>query len=212
MKIMTFNVGIWTRNAKKSDPNYWKPRMAAMQRMLLITNPDVICFQELWWPATLYIPKCYKKVRGTGLEHPIYVRKGIEAKGEFHFRWSRATLKNAIIYNIHSHWDREKIEKDCREIREDYLKSAFYPPSVICGDWNNEWEVVESLLPECRNIREWMELPKVNTYQHFKDPTRAAELDFFAVPGFAFVKDYQVVTRKFMDRRVSDHYPVVIKI
>ena len=123
MRIMTFNVGIWTRNRKKSDCFYWRSRMQAMYRMILAQEPDVICFQELWFPASRYIPKHYRKVFGTGLEHPIYVRKGIKAGlGLWCIHWSMARIEGIRIFSIHGHWNKQKKERLCNTVRKIYSK------------------------------------------------------------------------------------------
>lgn len=77
------------------SPHFWMKRMSKMRKMLKEEEPDVIFFQELSFPASLYIPKGYKRISDGATSHPIYALK------KFYFedvttnrRFTAATLHN----------------------------------------------------------------------------------------------------------------------
>lgn len=212
MKIMTFNVGIWTRNRKKDDIFYWKNRMQAMHRMLITENPDVICFQELWFPATRYIPKNYRKVFGTGLEHPIYVRKGIKTGiGLFSIYWSTARIEGIRVFSIHGHWNDRRIERLCNNTRRIYAKDLI--PAVLAGDWNTEYVGLYQGTQLLTSARVQCDIERDDTYIHFRESWRRGELDhvllYRLIPA-----DYKIIREWYgaFGGRISDHYPVVVII
>lgn len=191
MKIMTLNVGIWTRNWRRSDTHYWLTRARAMKNMIKEQKPDVICFQELWFPHNLWIPKGYRKILGTGLEHPIYCRKGLKAThSSFHFFWSEATVEGTDIFCVHSRWEAKYNQKVCRQLRDMYRYSS--RPAVLSGDFNNSWATLSPLLPELATARG--SLPQKDTFRNFTRPESHGELDHIlttagSVEHFALINE-----------------------
>lgn len=209
MKILSFNVGIWSRNWKKSDPFYWKNRMALMAELLAVENPDVICFQELWFPATLFIPNNYKRIFGTGLEHPIYVRKGVNHKlGKFRIHWSSAVVNGIKIFSTHGHWNENITIKLCKSLNDNVKDTD---KALLVGDWNVVPEdLFKHLDKRFHNVREELNLPAKNTYEHFYDPARCWELDYFVSYNLSGFKNYRIIPSKSL--RISDHDPISIEV
>ena len=212
MNIMTFNVGIWTRNRKKDDIFYWKNRMQAMEQMLRDLSPDVICFQELWYPATRYIPKDYRKVFGTGFEHPIYVKKGLHTGiGIFSIHWSMARVEGIRIFSIHGHWDSRKTERLCMNVKNIYAKDT--RPAILAGDWNVEYNDLCKHTALLNSARVMYLAEKQDTYIHFWDSSRRGELDHVLM-YLVRPKDYEVIRNWYtaFGGRISDHYPIVVTV
>lgn len=210
MKVLSFNVGIWSRNWKKSDPFFWKDRMRLMKDLLSAEQPDVICFQELWFPATLYIPRGYRKVCGSGLEHPIYVRKGLKARlGKFRIHWSAAEINGVKIVSTHGHWNEDITIKLCKDL-EGYVRPG--EKALLVGDWNvTPDDLFKHLDKRFTNVREYMGLPSEDTYIHFHDHTRRGELDFFVSQNIDKMSDYRIIPSP-EQLRISDHHPISIDI
>ena len=211
-KILSLNVGIWTRNRKKSDPFYWKDRMKAMKRMLEDQDPDIICFQELWFPANLFIPKKYKKIFGTGLEHPIYIKKGLKhGLGKFSYYWSMVKVEGMRVFSIHGHWDKEITESICDSVKGVCMKDS--TPAILAGDWNVECKALQQYVQPLTSAREDCGLPREVTYVHFHDPRRAGEIDHFILYHVC-PKNYGIVHNGYgsPDGRISDHYPIIVSL
>lgn len=108
LRILSFNVRTWTRDRDADSDVYWRTRMAAMEQMILDVDPDIICFQEMLFPATRYVPRGYRRVSGVNISHPIFVRKGLKYKSHsLAVRWEACTVEGIRIINVHSSWDRE---------------------------------------------------------------------------------------------------------
>lgn len=81
--------------------------MEAMERMIEDVNPDIICFQELMYPATRYVPRGYRRVSWMNISHPIYVRKGLKAWDRaVSMRWNACTVAGIRIISILSSWEK----------------------------------------------------------------------------------------------------------
>lgn len=213
MRVMSFNVGIWTRNRSKQDPFYWKDRANKMQIFFkLIYNPDVICFQELWYPHNTYIPKYFKKVFGTGWEHPIYVLNNYKVrKSWFHIFWSAAHIKSEsekefIVINMHGHWNNKIFTRICKQIRKFVYKHS-YDKIIICGDFNNTPDVIAKQLP-FDNAADLIN-NHVITYKHFYDDNRTGELDYCLVYNIDNVLNFRVYDE--LIRYCSDHAAVEVE-
>lgn len=208
MKIMSFNVGIWSRNWKKSDPFFWIPRMKAMKKMLKDQDPDVVCFQELWFPATLFIPGNYRKVLGSGLEHPIYVKKGTRhGLGKFRIHWSECVVEGVKVFSVHGHWTEKIYKKIFESLKKEYGKDS--RPAVLTGDWNVDLNTIKVNAPELVSAREELGRLEQDTYIHFHDHSRRGELDHFMNIGVE-PKDFEIVNDAYgaPKDRISDHYPI----
>ena len=202
MKVMTFNAGIWTRNWKKTDPFYWKPRMEAMKEMITDNDPDVICFQELWFPMNRYIPKNYRKVCGTGVEHPIYVKRSIPVgKRMFRIFWSMAEINGINVFCVHGHWNKKVSNYIYNQLLNQYAKHSY---CVFTGDFNMEYDYIPGHMGMSARLTLGRE--KKDTYIHFHDSSRHGELDHILLNGCRPYY-YGVIPDKTI--RISDHYPVI---
>ena len=138
---MSHNVRVWTRDRNKSESWYWKDRMQRIGRIINEENPDILCLQELLFPANTYIPTGYRRV-GLSVYHPMYVRKGIKTrKHRFRFRWESCEAyingKWVFVVNVHLHWN-EKIFARCMKKINNAVRYQLSIGNdvVMCGDWN----------------------------------------------------------------------------
>jgi len=53
MKILSHNVRVWTRDRDKNSDWYWKLRMERISDVISQIDPDILCFQELSFPAKI---------------------------------------------------------------------------------------------------------------------------------------------------------------
>lgn len=219
MKVLSFNVGIWTRNLSKND-YYWVDRAKAMRNMINDVKPDVICTQELIFPMTTYIPKPYKKA-GTGISHHIYINTDtVKVKShKFLYNIDYAYIEykghNKCIINVHSHWDVDKITKNVEQINE-IAEKAFndgYGDIVCCGDFNNSIDMLEHLSVKINliNVRQYLDLDVIDTFNHFYKESHA-EIDFVYVSDANKIKSFKVVEAadtKYGVDKMSDHLPLL---
>lgn len=62
MRIVSLNCRVWTRDTDRKSPRWWRRRMGRIRRFITDEAPDVLCLQELSFPANLWIPKGYRRV------------------------------------------------------------------------------------------------------------------------------------------------------
>ena len=220
MKVLSFNVRVWTRdlNPKKKE-RYWKNRMDAIRSFIRFKNPDIICFQELSYPATNYVPHSYERV-GCTVSHPIYIRKDrFEVKKHIfriHFDYvsliDKTTNKEYDVFNVHSHWNKKTLEENLSNIGEmaDVNKNT-----IMCGDWNNDFDTLNQYAL-------FEDFPLINhgkiTFEHF-DKYQVNSVDFFATNVAENDEQYlfcdvpnRVKRGRYFPVTMSDHYPVVLDI
>lgn len=90
--------------------------MVKINEFIKKENPDILCLQELSFPANLYVPKNYKRV-GLSIYHHIYVRKGIKARPLwFSIHHNGAKINDVRIINIHGTW-RKCMKKVWQKLR-----------------------------------------------------------------------------------------------
>ena len=221
MKIMSFNAREWSRDIKKSSPYYWKKRMEAMKKMIADNNPDVICFQELSFPACNYIPKGYKRV-GLMINHPIYVRKDTTTKNNswgIHYSKTNVYLDashSVRVINVHSHWNENVIKKTMEDIHNEFSESTKHPV-IACGDFNNFIEQIDEI---CENsfgekytcVREYLKMKKEDTFQNFTKESSHGEIDFFFTTHNYLSVDFKIIKNGYGVDKISDHYPIVLQI
>jgi len=202
MLIMSLNVGIWTRNRKRTDANYWKRRAQAMCDMIKVKNPDIICFQEMWWPHNLFVPKGYRRIGGTSPEHPIYCRKGLKvSRRMWRTYFSFAEIDGVDVYNVHSHWNAKINTEVCRDIADMYRYQS--APRIIAGDFNNSLSVLAPILPGVSHARTECGLPLADTFLNFTRPESHGEIDHIFTNGVR-VLDFSIC-HKIGCVRISDH-------
>ena len=219
MKVLSFNVGIWTRNTSKED-YFWKSRANAMNKMISDIEPDVICMQELIWPMTNYIPNNYKKA-GLGVSHHIYINKKTVSvkchKFLYNIDYAYIEYKNEkkCIINVHSHWDVDKITKNINQINDIVSKAIEdgYNDIICCGDFNNDLDTLNNLSVKINliNVRDYLNLPKENTFIHFYKDS-ASEIDFFYINNTKRISSFRIVKEadtNYGVNRMSDHLPIL---
>lgn len=201
MKILSLNVRIWTRDIKDDFVENWKERMKRIKWVINYINPDVICFQELIFPANLYIPKQYKRVN-ISFHHPIYVKKDIPIKNhKFRIHFDAVTIYDIIrIYNVHSHWNKKIIDKNIKQIEQDIRESEKIF-CVACGDFNNSKENINFKLLERVPFEN-----EVDTFVNWNRPEEShGIIDHFYVRNFGgtaeVLNNYDTL---------SDHYPILL--
>ena len=198
MKVLSLNVRVWTRDIK-CGPNNWITRMKKIKWLINYLNPDVLCFQELSFPANLFIPKEYKRVN-ISFSHPIYVKKEIPIKKhKFRIFFDSVIIYNTIkIVNVHSHWKYKIHYKVIEQINKETNNSTF---TVVCGDFNNE---------KGSNMLYWVKrVPfekEVDTFINWNRPDEShGIIDHFYTNGFngtaEVITDYGIM---------SDHYPILL--
>jgi len=216
MKIMTFNVGIWTRNIRRSDPNWWKPRYKAMRDFIANERPDIICLQEALFPTDIYLkPKGYK-FAGFSITHPIFVRKS--AKVTYHrfgIHHEIAVVDGMTVINIHSHWDEGILLQDI-----EFVNKWSNGKTIACGDFNNSFFAIRSggIADHLYSARCRMGLPERDTFVNFNNPDSHGEIDhLFFNYHFFDVKQYRCPQYGYKgedgeEHRMSDHYPVIVEL
>lgn len=210
MKILTLNARNWGRDKDKSSPYYWKTRMKAMKRMLQDIDPDIICFQEMVFPATLYIPRCYRKVRPSFF-HPIYIKKGLKTRDHSFKRYLEKVEVFAyqdwwLVINVHSSWEQSVHNKVMEQVQIWMNKArAWYSNCIACGDFNNPPVPSEELM-----LIETTP-PGRETFCNF-DTGKGARIDYFLSAQIQGDERAFVITNGYGAERISDHYPVLLMI
>ena len=207
IKIYCHNVRVWTRDTK-GDDWCWKDGMKRIRDVIIANKPDVLCLQELSYPANLFVPKDYRRA-GFSASHPIYVRKGIKTRRHrFHFRWEscEVMLGNewVLVVNVHLHWNQDIFARNMGEINKHILPyTDIGKPVILCGDWNNPWAKVWPAFVD----DVWKVACDESTFEH-KDTKRTANIDQFYTnyPGEAEVEIVQ------SDKPLSDHKPLMLTI
>jgi endonuclease/exonuclease/phosphatase family metal-dependent hydrolase len=195
---MSFNVRVWTRDRDKKSPYYWKTRMEKMKQMITIVNPDIICFQELSFPANLYVPKEYKRV-GLSISHPIYIRKNMSfTKHTFNIHMDSAIVRGYLIINVHSHWNKKILKRNCKQI-EKFAKHRI--EVIVCGDFNNK--ELDINLPSFTHVSFDH---NIDTFVNFKRP-----LESHGVIDHFYSKNVPLSSVKVLYGygEISDHRPII---
>ncbi len=169
--------------------------MERVRSFILEQDPDVLCLQELSFPANLWIPKGYRRV-GLSISHHIYVRKGIKSRPLwFAVHHNAAKIGGIRIINVHGTW-RKCMDRAWRQI-----KGRMKEPCLVVGDFNQTYISVAD------NLK--VPMPKRGCYT-FKNYTTGAQgdIDHCVTKGLAGV-DCSVYDDGFA---MSDHLPLVISI
>lgn len=212
MQILSFNARVWTRDTSSKSEYFWVKRMKAMNKMIKELNPDIICFQEMSFPAPLFIPWGYRRV-GISASHRIYVKWGIKTrKHSFRIHTEPVeVLFNGLwwkIVNVHSHWSRKVIDNDIRRINELY-KTWGNERFIACGDFNNPIEGIhDNIVPIIPN--------DVDTFANFTKDWNHGAIDHFMTPltdcQFRVVTEANDIAKEFGVTKMSDHLPIMLTI
>ena len=208
LRILSFNVRTWTRDRDADSDVFWRTRMAAMERMIEDLDPDVLCFQEMLFPATRYVPDGYRRVGAVNISHPIFVRKGLRVRDtELAMRWQACTVEGVRIINVHSSWDREITQRTVEQVN-----AQLTGRDVACGDWNVGLASLQNAGLQMESVRVMLGLPEEDTFANFKRPAEShGPIDHFFVRGLAPLS-YRLVTESYGCSKMSDHYPMLLEI
>lgn len=208
LRILSFNVRTWTRDLDSDSDDYWRKRMAAMERMIWDVDPDVICLQEMLFPATRYVPSGYRRVSTLNISHPIYVRKGLGYSGHsLAMRWEACTVEGIRIVNVHSSWDAEITQRTVEQVNAQLTGC-----DVACGDWNVGLEALQNAGLQMESARVLLGIPEEDTFANFTRPLEShGPIDHFFLKGLVPVS-YQMITDGYGCARMSDHYPILLEV
>ena len=208
LRILSFNVRTWTRDRDADSDVFWRTRMAAMERMIEDLDPDVLCFQEMLFPATRYVPDGYRRVGAVNISHPIFVRKGLQVRDtELAMRWQACTVEGVRIINVHSSWDREITQRTVEQVN-----AQLTGRDVACGDWNVRLAALQNAGLQMESARVRLGLPEEDTFANFTRPLEShGPIDHFFVRGLAPLS-YRLVTDSYGCAKMSDHYPMLLEI
>ena len=211
MKILTLNVRQWSRDLKCKAPTHWKKRAVKIAELIRRENPDIILFQELTFPMTLFIPREYKRATLFSISHHIYCRREYRVwNREWHLHWCKAritycpadTAKEIVavnVFSVHSHWDRKIYTQVAEQLIDEYKKHRPFV-TIAGGDWNVDPDTMERRLRPLAICR-----THEDTFQNWTKFESHGELDYFAYrnckPQCWLLDDF-----------VSDHKPVILEI
>ena len=182
--------------------------MAAMERMIVDVDPDVICFQEMLFPATRYVPDGYKRVSGVNISHPIFVRKSLKYSGHSNsIYWEACVVEGIRIINVHSRW-----EKDVRDRVVGQVNSRLSGRDLACGDWKVSLASLQKAGLRMTSARVTLGVPEEDTFANFNRPRDShGAIDHFFLNGLTPVS-YRMITDGYGCSKISDHYPIVLDI
>jgi endonuclease/exonuclease/phosphatase family metal-dependent hydrolase len=210
LRILSFNVRTWTRDRDADSDVFWRTRMEAMERMIEDLDPDVLCFQEMLFPATRYVPGGYRRVGALNISHPIYVRKGLRARSsEIAIRWQACTVEGVRIINVHSSWDAEITQRTVEQVNAQLTSRE---PALACGDWNVRLATLQKVGLQMESARVLLGVPEDDTFANFKRPTEShGPIDHFFVRGLTPLS-YRLITNPYGCTKMSDHYPQLLDV
>lgn len=196
MRVVSLNCRVWTRDTDRKSPRWWRRRMERIRRFITDENPDVLCLQELSFPANLWIPKGYRRV-GLSASHHIYVRRGMKARLLwFAVHHNAAEVEGVRVINVHGTW-----RKCMGKVWERLRREAEKRPCLMVGDFNHSPAAVAGRLG-----KEVEDIGDVTFRHNFTGSP--GSLDHCAAFGLPVVS-CGVVNDRFM---MSDHLPLVIEI
>ena len=211
LRVLSFNVRTWTRDLDSGSDVFWRTRMEAMERMIEDLDPDILCFQEMLFPATRYVPDGYRRVSGgVNISHPIFVRKGVKWQDhEVAVRWEACTVEGVRIINVHSSWDGEITARTVEQVNEQLTDCEM---AVACGAWNVRLAALQKAGLQMESARELLGVPEDDTFANFTRPQEShGPIDHFFVAGLQAVS-YRMITDPYGCSKMSDHFPIVLDI
>ena len=206
--IISLNIRVWTRDTKRQSEHWWVARYRAIHEYIKEQNPDVICLQEVWWPAkyVLRLGKLGYKKTGWGFSHPIYVRKSAKASERAVSIFSTMAIVDEVQYfSVHCRWEEKLFQKAMKWIRDRWMALP-HSRCIAAGDFNRSstLDIQRELM--LTSARETLGIEPVDTFANYKRPTAShGELDHFFCGFWVEPKTYEVGPSD-----LSDHRPVVM--
>lgn len=214
IKILSLNVRTLYRDLKRSSTHYWVNRYRKIHNYIKSESPDVICLQEVWWPAK-YVLKLgelgYKKT-GWGFSHPIYVKKNMKVSKCRTSIFSTTAIVDGWIqvFSVHCRWEDNLFKRAMNKIMDWRMKFAFEPAisGIAAGDFNRS-DTSSICNAVClSSLRELMGKPSADTFANYKRPEEShGEIDHFCISAGVDASDYRVGPDD-----MSDHRPIICEI
>ena len=205
-KILSLNIRVWTRDTKRQSEHWWVARYRAIHDYIKEQNPDVICLQEVWWPAkyVLRLGKLGYKKTGWGFSHPIFVRKSAKVSRRAVSIFSTMAIVDEVQYfSVHCRWEEKLFQRAMEWVRRKLYLYRFMP-CIACGDFNRtNRDSIHEALTWLSSVRDGR-FP-VDTFQNYKHPESCGEIDHFFANGCVVVYSYFVG-----QTNLSDHRPIVL--
>lgn len=211
LRVLSFNVRTWTRDLDADSDVFWRTRMEAMERMIEDLDPDILCFQEMLFPATRYVPEGYRRVSGgVNISHPIFIRRGVKWQDhEVAVRWEACTVEGVRIINVHSSWDGEITARTVEQVNAQLTDCGM---ALACGDWNVRLAALQKAGLQMESARVLLGVPEDDTFENFTRPQEShGPIDHFFVVGLQAVS-YRMITDSYGCSKMSDHFPIVLDI
>ena len=208
LRVLSFNVRTWTRDMDRDSDVFWRVRMEAMERMITDLDPDIICFQEMLYPATRYVPNVYRRVGGLNISHPIFIRKSLtHSWNSTAIYWSACDVEGVRIINVHSRWERGVTLRVAGQVN-----SLLTGRDLACGDWNVFLGSLKEAGLNMSSARELLNIPEEDTFANFSRPTEShGAIDHFFVNGVTPLS-YRMITDPYGCSKMSDHFPILLDI
>ncbi len=209
-KILSLNIRIWTRDLERSSEHYWVERYRKIHDYIKSENPDIICLQEVWWPAkyVLRLGKLGYKKTGWGFSHPIYVRKGarIYQRAVSIFA-TMAVVDNIQYFSVHSRWEEKWFSKAMKWVKEKPRWVCYF----IAGDFNrNRSSVISYCDSSTDSVRWLLDLESEDTFTNYKRPTEShGEIDHILTTVY-FKKSRDLISYTLGPSDLSDHRPICL--
>lgn len=205
MRILSLNCRNWNRDKSSDSAHFWKQRALSMNWMIDELEPDVICFQEMIFPMTRYIPSGYRKV-GFSVSHHIYVKKGLKTSGwKFRVFWQCCMVEDIKVFCVHGRWEPKGVSRLCGDIISEVEGKA-----VAMGDFNvGLTQLYTRGMPDSARVK--LGMAQQDTFQNFDRPESRGEIDHAFLWGIT-PKSFRVITYGYGAGRISDHYPILLEI
>ena len=206
-KIISLNIRTLYRDTKRQSEHWWVERYRKIHDYIKEQNPDVICLQEVWWPAkyVLKLGKLGYKKTGWGFSHPIFVRKSAKVSKRAVSVFSTMAIVDGVQYfSVHAHWEEKLFQRAMRRIKKQQMRARWIKSCIACGDFNRtNRDSIHKALKWLSSVRDGR-FP-VDTFQNYKHPESCGEIDHFFANGCVVVYSYFVG-----QTNLSDHQPIVL--
>ena len=208
MKVISLNIRTLYRDTKRQSEHWWVARYRAIHEYIKEQAPDIICLQEVWWPAK-YVLRLgalgYKKT-GWGFSHPIFVRKNQKmSKRRVSLFSTMAIVGDIQVFSVHCRWEEKLFQRAMKWI----CKQSVYDGKkrIAAGDFNtsNIRKVEDATY--LSSVRRMLEMESVDTFANYRRPEEShEEIDHFFTGCIhvPIIESYSVGPDD-----LSDHRPIV---
>ena len=207
-KIISLNIRTLYRDTKRQSEHWWVARYRAIHDYIKEQDPDVICLQEVWWPAkyVMRLGKLGYKKTGWGFSHPIYVRKSAKvSKRAVSIFSTMAIVDDVQYFSVHCRWEEKLFQKAMAWVKNKWTILP-HSKSIACGDFNRSdiSSISKAILFD--SARWKLGLKAKDTFANYKRPTEShGEIDHFFIDIQIESQSYEVGPSD-----LSDHRPIVL--